>query len=1350
MNYLPKQRRKTRRPSFERLEVRVVLTAEVPFFAPSILPTSRIGFIPSEPAELTSQDKAFYNASAVARLEGTLNDPGAEEPAPIADTFFLHSRPNATKTIFIDFDGNTTIGTSWNFVNDVTTIVSPAYDPDGNGAAFTSNELLRIQRIWQRVAEDFAPFDVNVTTEDPGQAALVKSGGSETQWGIRVVVTSNNFYPGSVGGVAYIGSFNWGLESSGATDTPAWVFNASEIGVSGAVSHEAGHTLGLSHDGTTASNPVQPSQVYYNGHGSGETSWGPIMGSGYYKNVTTWDQGEYFGSSNTGSSANYDRGPSDVAVISTYNGFGVRPDDHGNTRATATTVNYDTPDPNTGLVGVSLFGVVDASSDIDFVRFDTAGGVVNLTIDPYVSEIWRSDGTGDFTRSLESSYFNSSSWQNNQGSNLDVEAKLYDDSGTLIATSNPTGLRATFTDQSLPAGTYYISIDGVGFGDPTSSTSPTGYTDYGSLGQYLVSGTVVSPGLRVRPVAVNADRPEGNAGTTPFEFAVTLSEVQATAVTVDWGVAGSGSSPVDSSDFGGSFPAGTVTIPAGELSAPVIFNVFGDTEFEPDETFALELANLSLGTAIAGDLGTIRNDDRAPILLVDDDQGSGFEVFYQDALNANGYQFETWDVSASLLPDTSVLNLYDAVIWNTGNDHFAADAGLSATEQQSLMVYLDSGGRLFLSGQDILYNGVTPEFRQDYLKVASYTNDVISTAHIENGIAGNAIGSDLSLSISSPTDFGSLWVDALTPTSEGSGVFLLPSANADPYTAVSFRGNYSEGGFGIVFFTVPFESISVVDASPNNQATVMQRVIEFLLSPVVNTPPVITANSSAVSGVEGAPIHNAGLWSDIDLPADTVVLSASLGSVTKNANGTWDWEVTVGNETNVTNVVVTADDGAGGVSTTTFTFLATNVAPTLTVGDVSVAGDVLSEITNHGTWNDVAADNVTLTASSGSLTSLPDGTWSWSITSSSKMDDVDVVITASDGVDSSMLVFKVSAHVNVTNSQVYYKGSAYAQGGTNVAAALDPSKVIAHSGSQPQTLSYANMINTTRGINGIVLDVAGLVGTTLTTADFFFRMSPQGLFNEAANPPNSWPTAPTPSGIFVTPGNATTPARVRLEWPDNAIENRWLQFQILATANTGLASTEVYYLGHLKGELDGQLIAGAYFVMNADLAAIMPLGGGATSVDNIKDIDKDRYLMNADRAIVRDGVVAGLKLHIITIPVSGSAVEGVNNPGGAELELNKSWALPPPNLMTLPVQSFSSAPLVSEYLVSEPSGRVRTHSRFVTRLAPKTEAPLTPTRSGYPTLKLTNEKLAATVDELFSDSAQLSEILDVFRFNVHV
>jgi hypothetical protein len=70
--------------------------------------------------------------------------------------------------------------------------------------------------------------------------------------------------------------------------------------------------------------------------------------------------------------------------------------------------------------------------------------------------------------------------------NLDIAASLFAADGALIATSNPlNGLGASFK-RELQAGTYYLMIDGVGFGDPLTN----GYSDYGSLGGYLVSGAL--------------------------------------------------------------------------------------------------------------------------------------------------------------------------------------------------------------------------------------------------------------------------------------------------------------------------------------------------------------------------------------------------------------------------------------------------------------------------------------------------------------------------------------------------------------------------------------------------------------------------------------------------------------------------------------------------------------------------------------------------------------------------------------------------------------------------------------------------------------------------------------------
>ena len=94
-----------------------------------------LGFMPPEPPDLVAK----YGLKS-----GDVQMARPPEAVPLSNAFLLHSRPTATKTIYLDFDGFTCVGTSWNTSNNITTIVSPAYDPAGNGAAFTDAELTQI------------------------------------------------------------------------------------------------------------------------------------------------------------------------------------------------------------------------------------------------------------------------------------------------------------------------------------------------------------------------------------------------------------------------------------------------------------------------------------------------------------------------------------------------------------------------------------------------------------------------------------------------------------------------------------------------------------------------------------------------------------------------------------------------------------------------------------------------------------------------------------------------------------------------------------------------------------------------------------------------------------------------------------------------------------------------------------------------------------------------------------------------------------------------------------------------------------------------------------------------------
>lgn len=67
--------------------------------------------------------------------------------------------------------------------------------------------------------------------------------------------------------------------------------------------------------------------------------------------------------------------------------------------------------------------------------------------------------------------------------NLDVLAQIHDASGAALYSSDPIDSISASFDINLPAGTYYLSIDGIGWGTPMANP-PVGYSDYGVLGYY--------------------------------------------------------------------------------------------------------------------------------------------------------------------------------------------------------------------------------------------------------------------------------------------------------------------------------------------------------------------------------------------------------------------------------------------------------------------------------------------------------------------------------------------------------------------------------------------------------------------------------------------------------------------------------------------------------------------------------------------------------------------------------------------------------------------------------------------------------------------------------------------------
>ncbi|KPL05248.1 MAG: hypothetical protein AMJ73_01700, partial [candidate division Zixibacteria bacterium SM1_73] len=150
-------------------------------------------------------------------------------------------------------------------------------------------------------------------------------------------------------------------------------------------------------------------------------------------------------------------------------------------------------------------------------------------------------------------------------------------------------------------------------------------------------------------------------------------------------------------------------VPGGTGSSVVPYRFEANALCPPGRvaTFVLEISGA--GPYSASDTFEL-SIGRKPVLLVDDDDGESYETFFVSALNALEISHDVWDYDLLGSPSVAVLDSYKAVVWTTGDDYGlpGSPSTLTAEDQAALQAYLDDGGRLFCSSQDLLYdNGLT-------------------------------------------------------------------------------------------------------------------------------------------------------------------------------------------------------------------------------------------------------------------------------------------------------------------------------------------------------------------------------------------------------------------------------------------------------------------------------------------------------------------------------------------------------------------------------------------------------------------------------------------------------------------
>lgn len=233
---------------------------------------------------------------------------------------------------------------------------------------------------------------------------------------------------------------------------------------------------------------------------------------------------------------------------------------------------------------------------------------------------------------------------------------------------------------------------------------------------------------------------------------------------------------------------------------------------------------------------------RIPILFVDDDGGDVYESYFISPLDSVGLIYDVWTYQAKGSPPDSVLQLYQAVIWNTGDDYgtLTNPKTLTLTDQERLMNFLDNGGKLLLSSQDFLLDNNPNVFITDYLHLAGHSDDqaILSVAGVTNDTISGGMAFDLDYPFFNFSDF-------LVPGANTAGIFYETSKEATSYRAgfqldqylrtetdaslVNYCAlRYPASGpsdYRVVFLAFPFEAVPQNGIYPNNSYTLLRRII---------------------------------------------------------------------------------------------------------------------------------------------------------------------------------------------------------------------------------------------------------------------------------------------------------------------------------------------------------------------------------------------------------------------------------------------------------------------------------------------------------------------------------------------
>ncbi|WP_457109558.1 hypothetical protein [Marmoricola sp. URHA0025 HA25] len=261
----------------------------------------------------------------------------------------------------------------------------------------------------------------------------------------------------------------------------------------------------------------------------------------------------------------------------------------------------------------------------------------------------------------------------------------------------------------------------------------------------------------------------------------------------------------------------TPTVAAGDSVDVCVKVSVPATAGERDTDTTTFTATSSADPSVSGSATLTSIAAKFATLLVDNDNNAPVDStpYYEDALAANGADHGYWDLAVDPVLPQSYLTAHQNVVWFTGNS-YPAPIGPYESELKAL---LDGGGRLLMSGQDILDQAAgSTSFVQNYLHIdwdgTEVQNDKATAA--VHSVSGNPVTDGIGDVTLDHSVLSAAFEDQITPIGPATAAFTDDGSQTDALTV-------ADGGYKVVFLAFPFEAYG----NAANKADLMNRALTW-------------------------------------------------------------------------------------------------------------------------------------------------------------------------------------------------------------------------------------------------------------------------------------------------------------------------------------------------------------------------------------------------------------------------------------------------------------------------------------------------------------------------------------------